>query len=326
MFNYKNKRKRFGTIMTKEIEDTILNDTEQMENLYEEIDNLKLVINNKNLEIKLLKEENEAYRLQLETFKSLIKDNIMEHDDDASEGSISDEEEIVDIIRPKKVTLNNCLYNYYKNKNQNENVNPLPTPSSSTDNINISEENVDTNKNLDQNIEMRNSAIIIEPKKYNIRRDKTKSAIERYPIKIYNQTDSEILQFVSSENKFLINYQYKIAEKLNSKIEDIKIKDIIDFKIKYEGLNDNRDQRVKLKRRIERCKVLYEKYDERLGRFKISLGDISDMTEKLWNEWLIEFDKIVNELYTESIKCDYIYNNKKTCGKYNCKIKHKRNI
>jgi hypothetical protein len=191
-----------------------------------------------------------------------------------------------------------------------KNYNLLPTPSSSTD----------KDKSHD-------SAIIIESEENNIKSDDIpKSVIEKYPVKVYIQTNSEILQFVSSENKFLINFQYKIAEKLNSKIEDIKMKDIIDFKIKYEGLVDNKDQRLRLKRKIERCKVLYENYGEKLSRFKISLNHLSDMSEKTWKLWLIDFDKIVMEIYKECIKCNYVYKNSKICNKYNCKINHKNNI
>jgi hypothetical protein len=46
------------------------------------------------------------------------------------------------------------------------------------------------------------------------------------------------------------------------------------------------------------------------------------MTEKIWNEWLQEFDNIVNELYKDKTKCEYKYNNNKLCGKYDCNIKH----
>lgn len=196
-------------------------------------------------------------------------------------------------------------YRTIENVDKNNLEIPLLTPSNSTENENI-------------------SARTSDPKKKILKRHRNNSlkVMERYPVKIYNKTNSEILQFVSEENKIKIYYQYKISEKLNKNVEDIKINDIIDFKIKYEGLKDNKDQRRRLKYKIERCKILYENYGEKLSRFKISLSYISDMTEKIWNEWLQEFDNIVNELYKDKTKCEYKYNNNKLCGKYDCNIKH----
>lgn len=164
---------------------------------------------------------------------------------------------------------------------------------------------------------------ISKPKPIRKQRNKKLPAIERYPVTIYDKTNSEILNFVSEENKFLIKFQYKIAEKLDKKIEEITIKDIIDFKIKCEGLNDNKDQRKRLKFKIERCKVLYEKYGEKLSRVRISLNYLSEMPEKIWFEWLQSLDNIINNLYIDSIKCDYKYKNNKICGRYDCKIKHR---
>jgi hypothetical protein len=186
------------------------------------------------------------------------------------------------------------------------NNNPLPTPTSFIENNNHEE----------------------RPDAPNLKKSRNSSftAIERYPVKIYEKTDSEILQFVSEENKIQIHYQYKISEKLNKNIEDIKIKDIIDFKIKYEGLNDNKDQRKKLRYKIERSKYLYEEFGEKLSRFKISLNYLADMSEKTWKEWLISFEDIVYDLYKDSNKCKYIYKNNKKCNKYDCKIRHNTNI
>lgn len=311
-----NIKKRFGIIdMKKEFEETILNNEKQMEELYEEVDKLNNIIKNKDIEIKLLNDKIEM--LESIINKNEIKKetitpskNIPENENNIAEKEINKNSYNVytqlptpsisinkkDNInnynkRPKKVTLNDCLYNYYKNNDNNE--------------------------------ECKSTPIINKPKRH---RDKSLPAIERYPVKIYEKTNSELLQFVSEENKFKINYQYKISEKINKKIEEITIDEIIDYKIKCEGLKDNKDQRKRLKYKIERCKTLYEKYDEKLGRFKISLNYLSEMPEKSWNSWLLSFDKIVNDLYKQSIICEYKYKNNKFCGKYDCKIKHKPNI
>lgn len=50
------------------------------------------------------------------------------------------------------------------------------------------------------------------------------------------------------------------------------------------------------------------------------------MPEKIWFEWLQSLDNLINNIYINSIKCDYRYKNNKVCGKYDCRIKHKDNI
>lgn len=69
--------KRIGTIyskgMTKEIEETILNDGKQMNTLYENIDNYKKLLSEKDDEINLLKEQNKIYKEIIE--KNNIKIN-----------------------------------------------------------------------------------------------------------------------------------------------------------------------------------------------------------------------------------------------------------
>lgn len=46
------KNKRYRTIIAKEVEETIVNDENQMKHLYDEIDELKTIINSKDIEIK----------------------------------------------------------------------------------------------------------------------------------------------------------------------------------------------------------------------------------------------------------------------------------
>ena len=136
-----NIKKRFGIIdMTKEFEETILNNEKQMEELYEEVDKLNNIIKNKDIEIKLLNDKIEM--LESIINKNEIKKetitpskNMPENEDNIAEKEINKNSYNVytqlptpsisinkkDNInnynkRPKKVTLNDCLYNYYKNK------------------------------------------------------------------------------------------------------------------------------------------------------------------------------------------------------------------
>lgn len=360
-----NKIKRFGTIylrdMTKEIEETINNDEIQMKKLYERIEYLEDELNKKNTKIKILEEENEAYKLQIVTYKKLFNDekNYINNIDITKEDKKDDGPKLLNFNKMKEAlkreheleSKNKIIPKVeptYQILEEENNTNKfIPTPSISSDNsVNINYERFLINKEkfkiivnkIVLNIKIKkflyNSSgkikechdtniPISKPKPIRKQRNKKLPAIERYPVTIYDKTNSEILNFVSEENKFLIKFQYKIAEKLDNKIEEITIKDIIDFKIKCEGLNDNKDQRKRLKFKIERCKVLYEKYGEKLSRVRISLNYLSEMPEKIWFEWLQSLDNIINNLYIDSIKCDYKYKNNKICGRYDCKIKHR---
>lgn len=324
------KLKRFGTIystdMTKEIEETINNDEIQMKKLYERIEYLEDELNKKNTKIKILEEENEAYKLQIVTYKKLFNDekNYINNIDITKEDKKDDGSKPLNFNKMKEAlkrkdeleSKNKIIpkveptYQIFEEEYNTNNF--IPTPSISSDD---GSGKIKKKKCHDTNIPI--------SKPIRKQRNKKLPAIERYPVTIYDKTNSEILNFVSEENKFLIKFQYKIAEKLDKKIEEINIKDIIDFKIKCEGLNDNKDQRKRLKFKIERCKVLYEKYGEKLSRVKISLNYLSEMPEKIWFEWLQSLDNIINNLYIDSIKCDYKYKNNKICGRYDCKIKHR---
>lgn len=361
-----NKIKRFGTIylrdMTKEIEETINNDENQMKKLYERIEYLEDELNKKNTKIKILEEENEAYKLQIITYKKLFNDekNYINNIDITEEDKKDDGPKLLNFNKMKETlkredeieSKNKLIPKVkpaYKMIEEDNNTNKfIPTHSISSDSnssdmnyerflknqekfkiiVNKLILNIKIKKFLDnksRSIEECHDTNIRNSKPIRKQRNKNLPAIERYPVTVYDKTNSEILNFVSEENKFLIKFQYKIAEKLDKKIEEINIKDIIDFKIKCEGLNDNKDQRKRLKFKIERCKVLYEKYGEKLGRVKISLNYLSEMPEKIWFEWLQSLDNIINNLYIDSIKCDYKYKNNKVCGRYDCKINHRDN-
>lgn len=166
-------------------------------------------------------------------------------------------------------------------------------------------------------------------KKIQKHRNKELPILERFTVKVYNDKDlknSEVLQFVGSEDCFMIEYQYKIADKINKKIDEISIDDVIDFKIKYEGFRNTRTRRTELKHLITRCRDLFEKYGKGLGKFKISLYYLKIMSDDEWIEWLNEFDKLFNKVVNKEDICKHQYKNGKECGKLNCKIKHKDNI
>lgn len=387
-------KKRFGLInmaISKEGEETVFSFEKQIEKLTDENDKLKdklikkdIIIKEKNIEIKVLKEENEAHKNQIYMLKKLIPKEDYTINENCihcngyvdlhnrnkginkcdtcliKENKIDDIKIINNDIKnnkPKFIPAHKMLdeeNNIFNNRNIKESNASIPTPTPSVsgdnDSIDVNYDRLLRNKEIFK-LTVNKLILIIRikkwlenikkethtneristskpetPKKVRKQRNRDLPAIERYPVKVFNKTNSEILNFVSEENKILIKFQYKIAEKLDKKIEEITIDDIIDYKIKTEDLTDNRDQRKRLRFKIQRCKILYEKFGEKLNRFKISLHDLSEMPEKVWKVWLPSFEDIVNDLYKDSIKCDYTYKNNKKCNRYDCKIKHKDNI
>lgn len=191
---------------------------------------------------------------------------------------------------------------------------------------------IDKTENNTKNVESKKPEI---KNKKSIKKaiDKSLPIMERFPVKIYKNRDigdSEILQFVSSENCFMIEYQSKIADKLNKNIENITIDDVVNFKLKYDEINDenklkkkNKSIKTKIKRLILRSENLYNKYGKKLCKFKISLNYLKEMSEEEWTKWLSEFDNIFNDVCKNETICNHKYKNGKECGRINCKIKHK---
>lgn len=215
------------------------------------------------------------------------------------------------LIRPKKVTIGDCLYVYYENNFNKQSSKNENNPSSVvTDDKQVSE-----NKTVS--------------KKIRPERDKNLPILDRFKVKVFKDEDlkdSEVLQFVGSEDCFLIEYQYKIANKIHKKVDDITIDDVINFKIKYEGLRNTYTRRTELRRLITRCRDLFEKYGKRLCKFKITLYHLKIMSDDEWEEWVTEFDKLFNKINIDKNICKHQYKNGNICGKISCKIKHKSNI
>lgn len=346
-----NRIKRFGTIylkdMTKEIEDTINNDENQMKKLYDRIEELEE-------ENRLLKQQNEMYLKIIEKNNIIINDkeeNIKNNEYRFNRSKIIDMEKIKKAFDKIDIKEEKEEEDTYKINKEENNEFLLPTPSKSsetesshsvmTDEIGLKLNNINKqrykkimllsfiykNRNKVKNILNKNKQN--KKPKVRVERDRSLPIMKRFKVKVYEDIDlrdSEILQFVSSEDCFMIEYQYKIAEKVNKNIENISIDDIIDFKIKYEGFRNISSRRTEIRHLITRSKYLFEKYGKKLSKFKISLNHLKIMNDEEWNEWKIEFDKLYNEICKNNMECKHVYRNNKKCGKINCKINHKDNI
>jgi hypothetical protein len=323
-----NIKKRFGTInMTKEFEETVLNDANQMNGLYEEIDSLKNIIKEKDIEIKLLNDK--IYMLNEIINKNEI--NKKNNDFDNHSDSESSSENIINYLNTPDNEEIIVEQNFESNKDDSFYweeykkyiyiyYNDFETYYNK---YYTYYDNIDTN--YDTDMSEKNNANKRTPK---VRRQRNKELpiLERFIAIPYDTCDiknSEILQYVSSEDSYNIKYQYIIADKINKKIEEMTIDEVIDFKIKYDKRSNSKTTRIELKHKIERCEYLYNKYKENLSKFKISLSDLSIMSSEEWEEWKIAFDILYNEIFNinKPVPCTHKYKGGRVCNKPDCKIK-----
>lgn len=367
-----NIKKHFGYInMTREFEETIQNNKKQMEELYEKIEELKKIIEYKNIEINLLNEKNNIYLNIIQKNNIKISENTKK---EMQPKELFEKEELKingnDVIENKNNNFESIKSDFkftfdYSNKsninNKEHNTDtPIPTPTISSDSDNTIHDRIriiknkiikvliiSYFKNKYSKIKVHNEKQMPSDKTYGVseedmnskngnkikkirpERNKELPILDRFKVKFFTNEDlkdSEVLQFVGSEDCFLIEYQYKISDKINKKIDDITIDDVINFKIKYEGLRNTYTRRTEFKRLITRCRYLYEKHNKKLSMFKISLSHLKIMSEDDWDEWIIEFDKLVEDVSNKEKICHHKYKNGNICNKLNCKIKHKEYI
>jgi hypothetical protein len=344
-----NLKKRFGTInMTKEIEDTILSDTQQKNDLLDQIEEYKNIIIIKDNEIKWLTEDKNNYKLQIETLKELIKkddnkklnesvDNNIVYELSFSEicniplPYITIDEEVLlnpkeNIESVKKIYDNqNSLDEFlttYGLKNQEDLVNVLekakdiiniPTPSSSTDNnvckgLNRNKEGNNRHRFEDKSLPILERCNVI---KYKYNNDLN---IEK------NKKALQIIDFISSEHKIIVKFNSCIDEQATQDDKEIW-NEIYNFKIENGELsNKNKSQ---FKNKVIRCKQLYDKYEENLSRFQIYVNYIGRLNSKEWNIYLEEFDKLYNDTLKNEPFCKHKYVGGKICNRVNCKVKHR---
>lgn len=159
--------------------------------------------------------------------------------------------------------------------------------------------------------------------------------LDRYPIKIYNSINNnnvnEVVKFMTSENKIMIEFNSNIANKMydtniekDKLLKDRKIwNELFDVLVEIGEIKGSSQEKTKLKHKIIRCSELYELYGENLSRFKIPISYIEEITNKDWPKWKMEFDELYNNLFKGKKSCEHMYKNGKRCGIMGCRINHK---
>jgi hypothetical protein len=234
---------------------------------------------------------------------------------------------------PSKVTLNKCLYYYYKIKVEENN------------------KQIEIKNKLHKNNHIGNAyykfyikkinEILTPPSFKKTRKLKSREDVRNHsdngnllnifyrlkcPVKIYkksNSPKSEILDLLASKNKVLIRYNSTIAEKVDDSDETTWTL-LFNYLVENGDINngDHKSKSFWIKQ-MKRCKILYDLYGENLKRFGIHISHMGRLSKDNWNIFLFEFDKLYKLTYKDSIKCLFIYKCDKICNKYDCKINHK---
>jgi hypothetical protein len=349
------KLKRFGTIynnnMTKEIEDTINSDEFQMRKLYEKIEELEKTIKEKDIEINLLKEQNNninsfnnslpkithAWKMldSEEDNISINNNNINIEESDKYKQVLKElnsfKNKYIDIKedyikiqkenKPKPVDVENDE-KYLSLKDKYDNLLYDKENNEYEEKINILQNTIkELNKNNKHKQDVDNNENVKKPN------NRVIDILEKYPITVYKDIGESIVKkMVAARCAYLVKYQYEIANKTNREGEDITLDETIDYIIEQEDLPQQR--KTKLKYEFERCIFLHENYKDKINVLKFSISNLGYISKKEWILWLNELNNIIKEIYpdekindiTHNI-CNYTYKNGNICNKFNCKNK-----
>jgi hypothetical protein len=347
--------------MTKEFEETLLNDTKQMAELFEEIENYKDIIKNKDtdiekkdIEIKTLKDENKLLKEKIIILKEVINkndnknkfhkefkqepvdNNIIESplpnpeasNINAKETKYITKEDILKDIPEIPIKNEDNKTHLPNNFNSNEKAKKNTNDTKMNNNIPTPSSSSENIKNNDDNIKNVNSTTTSRHKFSN----KSLPILERCNVlaykynktldKVKNKNELQILHFISSEHKLLISFNSSIAEQVSDN-KDLW-EQIYKFKVENGELKDTSGNKTQFKYKVMRCKELYDKYGESLDRFQIYVNYLGRLTPVEWNKYLEEFDKLYRSINLENI-CQYKYKSGKNCGRIDCSVKHKEN-
>lgn len=341
-------KKRFGTIyiknMTKEIEETVLNDTMQINSLYDEVDILKNNIKYKDIEIKNLKEDVKLLKDKNEILNNIINKNnntINKYNDDLIKNYINEKEIYINFDINNKVDIKEDIKTERLldiNKNKEVKYDILTPPQTPDKKIFkpkpayklFEEENkepfYDTKDDIKINDNIKNTLEEIQPRRYTHKfENKELNILERCNVNAYNYNSKnknsiELLDFIGTEYKVLIKFNSVVSEKINHNDKDIW-NEIFKFKIDNKELTNN--TKYSYKNKVLRCKEIYDKYGDSLGKFKIYVNYLGKLNDNEWKEYLIEFDKLYKNTINENDICKHKYKNDKTCNRICCNIIHK---
>jgi hypothetical protein len=145
-------------------------------------------------------------------------------------------------------------------------------------------------------------------------RDKSKPILERYTFKPFNITDKDtnndeevkkILEYANYEETFRAKFQSELVEKANNSDKLINL--IVLKRLEFEEKSKSDSSKTRMKNKIVRCAYLFNKYKDRLSRFRFYISHIEEMSQLNWNKWIVEIDKIVNEYFKDNEGCQFEY-------------------
>lgn len=230
-----NIKKRFGTInMTKEFEETVLNDTKQMAELYEEIETLNTIIINKDIIIKNLNDENVVLKDKIFILESLLNKNDNIHNSDENLEYLKVNEPISD----KDIKINEEQIKKLSEENEKliNNIKEIKE-----DYINIQKKNEEVEENIDKINNLESVIEELNEKLKNIPEINEEEIDKKYKQKYDSKLEEE-----------LKNIKVNIPSPSNSKENK-----------KSSRLEGHRFENKKLPI-LERCNVIAYKYNKNL--------------------------------------------------------------
>lgn len=332
-----NIKKYLTKDMTKEFEDTILSDTQQQNKLYDKIEELKEIINNKDIEIKNLNEDIKLLKDKNNILENLItKNNNIEvniedfHGNNEETSSnlkhtitnlknntnikndidikktdeyISLKDKYDELVYEKDHKEDDSYKNQEEITNLNETINKLTNKINDLNNKEINIEEIENKYKKIYEDKLKEE----KKTKPNTRcRNKELDILTRYPVIIYkNINDNEVKEMVAAENSYIINYQNEISNKTNKKENDISLDDIINYIVEQEGLSQQDTSR--LKNKFERCKYLQDTYQDKLRIFKFDINMLSHMVDNDWKLWLESFHGLIKNEFPNEVTDTAVY-------------------
>lgn len=350
--------KKIFTNISKEMEETILNDENQLKELYNKIEYLEKSLNNKDITIKNLNEEILLLKNKNKCLKEIIEKNSFSYTD-INDNSINkrksiyyDTAEIIDrnINTYKEYVNKENIINEGNNLKTDENfeftfhspnVENKRSINNETDKKIINFNNnkykrfmllsfLYTNKNKVKNI--LNDYRKKQTKKVNRKmaklpniRDKTVFIGERVPIKVLkNINNNLVFKTIAAETSLRIKLAHEISELTKRDTNIINYKEIIDYIISQSDCLDGKAI-TRLRRKYQRSWDIYDIYGEKLNILKFSISAFSEMDDEDYKKWKLYLADIINELPKQ---CNYIFRkgdnkgnicNEIDCIQHNCK-------
>lgn len=119
-------------------------------------------------------------------------------------------------------------------------------------------------------------------------------------ISYYSIVNKKSEEFVASYTYKQIFFYVELREIIKKENHDVNvgIDNIIKYMVDY--VKHKNGNKYYLRKKIDRCLYLYDKYEEKLVNWCFSISNIANMNKVEWEEWKIYFDDKINNYTSDS--------------------------